>query len=537
MVKKIKISQFNYLIIVVFILTYFLFDINMITGTDNAWYLDLSYLISKNNLFLQDYFDYRLPVFSYIFSPIYKFNFSESWNVYILLCLVYGCYTLVIYTLFKFVSKNSKISLFTSILTFLSVASRSFDSARNICQPLFHHTLELVAIILVWYVFNYYEQIKNFFRYFLIFIAGFIFFINLSGRQVQVFPILLFLFFIFRNFNKNYFNRKDTLINFFLFALGVIIALGILCYIFYIPNINYTYQVKYWLYDIPLNIHTHSLGPIEFIRRFGGIVSSFFGYFTGLNLPIINLFYFLITLSITSFLFSSKKINIIIFLNENKNFISILLCVILSHIINTFPTGTDAPRYQTNVFTLFGLGVAYFLVKINFLNISKFNYILLLIPFLFSNFIFVNKEYNSYKNSQIQKNKTLFNSVISLELENYIIKDKTPILVLGGQSIVGRIAKYKPFLGFVSDVTLFSHSKKNPKLFMKEFEKKFHEVDIVYKTPDYPNLSVIGDDSTNKGFIFIEKELKENFQIIKILKPINSYPYSYNKPVIIYKRK
>ncbi len=534
--KPIYNSKNNYIIILVFIFSFFLFDKYMITGTDNAWYLDLSYLISKNNLFLFDYFDYRLPVFSLIFSPIYKFNFSESVSVYILLCLAYSFYTIVIYKLYNLISKNHTIALFSSILTFISVSSRTFDSARNICQPLFHHTLELISIILILYVYNNNSTKKIKSRFILIIFSSFIFFINFAGRQVQIFPILLFIYFIIRNIHYKKINKKELFIDLLFFSLGIVLAISILFYIFYIPNINYFSQLKYWLYDIPLNIHTNTMGPIQFFRRIGGIFSSFFGYFTGFYLPVIIMVYFMMISSIFLILKNKKIINNSFFI-KNKDFVIFGLIIVLSHIINTFPTGAGAPRYQTNVFTFYGLAVTFFLANFNFINISKYIYILLVFPFLIFNFIFLKTEINSYKNSQLQKNQILFNNEISNELEKYIIKDKTTVLVLGGQSIVGRIAKYKPFLGYVSDVTLFSDSKKNPTLFLKNFKSKFNIVDVVYKTPDYPNLTIIGDDSTNKGFLFIETQLREKFKIVKIIDPIYSYPYTYNKPVIIYKRK
>jgi hypothetical protein len=531
-----KYLKINYLIILVIIFTYFQFDKNMITGTDNAWYLDLSYLISNQKLFLVDYFDYRLPVFSFVFSPIYKFNFSESQNVYILLCLVYSFYILVIYKIYNLVSKNQSIALFSSILTFFSISSRTFDSARNICQPLFHHTLELISIILILYVYKHYFTIKKSLRLFLISLASFIFFINFSGRQVQIFPILLFIFYISTIFFKKEVNKKEVIIDLLFFSIGIIIALSILFFIFYIPGINYFYQLKYWLYDIPLNIHTNSMGSIQFLRRIGGIISSFFGYFTGFYLPAINFLLFFLLISFILILKNYSKLNNT-FLTKNKDFISICLCIAISHCINTFPTGAGAPRYQTNIFTLYGLGLSFFLLNFKSINISKYIYTLLLIPVVYLNYIFLTNEYNSFKTSQSQENKLLFNNAISIELKKNIIIDKTEVLVLGGQSIVGRIAKYKPYLGYVSDVTLFSHSKKNPKLFMNDFQVKFAQIEIVYKTPDYPNLPIIGDDSTNNAFLFIEKQLKDNFKIIKIINPLNSYPYTYNKPVIIYKRK
>jgi hypothetical protein len=107
---------------------------------------------------------------------------------------------------------------------------------------------------------------------------------------------------------------------------------------------------------------------------------------------------------------------------------------------------------------------------------------------------------------------------------------------LGGQSIVGRIAKYKPFLGHFSDVTLFSQAKFEKDKFEDSLKSKIKEINIIYKLPDYPNLEFIGEDSTNSTFIFIEKEIKNNFYLKTIIKPINSHPYDYKKGAEIYIR-
>jgi hypothetical protein len=139
--------------------------------------------------------------------------------------------------------------------------------------------------------------------------------------------------------------------------------------------------------------------------------------------------------------------------------------------------------------------------------------------------------------SEHQPKSHLFNNEIAIELKkDIVLENNNSVLVLGGQSIVGRIAKYKPFMGHFSDVTLFSQAKFEKDKFEDSLKSKISEINIIYKLPDYPNLEFIGEDSTNSTFIFIEKEIKNNFYLKTIIKPINSHPYDYKKGAEIYIR-
>jgi hypothetical protein len=140
--------------------------------------------------------------------------------------------------------------------------------------------------------------------------------------------------------------------------------------------------------------------------------------------------------------------------------------------------------------------------------------------------------------SEHQYKLHLFNNVIADELKkNIVLENNNNVMVLGGQSIVGRMVKYKPFMGHFSDITLFSQAKFEKEKFEDSLKTEIKEIKIIYKLPDYPNLDFVGEDSTNTTFILIEKEIKNNFYLKSSIKPMNSYPYDFKKGAEIYIRK
>jgi hypothetical protein len=528
-----KLKSAPFLFILVFVISFFSFDSNLMIGTDNSWYLDMAYALYSKMKFMKDFYDYRFPVFSFFSSFIYHLNMNDYANIYIILILVYGTYSILVYKLSLLFTESRKYSLFISLITFLSISSRSFDAPRNICQPLFHHVLELFSIYFIWIVFNSKYDSKKWYNYILILLAGIFSIIGFLGRQVQLFPFILMMYFFLQQIfspktSNNYF------IKYLLFYLfGVFLSSAFLYYIFYLPS-QYFSTLNEWLFKIPLNIHTHSMSPYQFFRRFIGIVLSAFGYFIGFKNPIIFTTYILFFYNLfrKKFSFISLKI----YLKKNKKNLSLFLFIILSHFISTLFTGAGAPRYQSSVFTIYALSLSILLNHFKFIN-NIFLKISLLIFICFS-YIFINSEYKSYKISEKQPKNHLFNNRIAEELnKNISLENNNNIIVLGGQSIVGRISKYKPFMGHFSDVTLFSQAKFEKDKFEDSLKTKIKEVSVIYKLPDYPNLDFIGEDSTNSTFILIEKEIKDNFYLKTSIKPIYSFPYDYKKGAEIYIRK
>jgi hypothetical protein len=529
--RKFRSSPFIF--ISIFISIVFYFDLKLMIGTDNSWYLDMAYALNSNLKFLKDFYDYRFPVFSYFLSFLYNFKLNDSANIYIVLTLVYGTYTILIYKLSILITKSRKYAVFVSIITFLSISSRDFDVQRNICQPLFHHILELTSIYFIWIVFNSKDVIKNRNHIFLIVLAGIFSMSGFMGRQVQIFPFILITYFVFQHIISPIKSNNNFIKYLFLYFFGVILSGIVLFYIFYLPS-QYYYNLNEWLFKIPLNIHTNSMIPYQFARRIIGIILSIFGYYIGIYNPIIyttSIFFIYIFLSNITTLS-----NVSTFIKTNKRFLILLLFIILSHLTSTIFTGAGVPRYQSSVFTIFAISLSLLLTKFNYINnlILKFLFII----FIYFSYLFFKTEFKSYKISENQPNNHLFNNIIAEELKkNIVIENNNRIMVLGGQSIVGRIAEYKPFMGHFSDVTLFSQAKFEKKKFEDLLKIKIKEIDIIYKLPDYPNLEFVGEDSTNSTFILIENELNDNFYLKTIIKPINSHPYDYKKGAEIYIRK
>jgi hypothetical protein len=527
-----KYKSLPFLIITFFVITLFYFDSKLMIGTDNSWYLDMAYALNSKMKFMKDFYDYRFPVFSYFISFLYNFNLNDYTNIFIVLILVYGTYTLLIYKLSELFTEKKHHALFISLLTLLSISSRGFDGARNICQPLFHHILEILSIYFIWFVFNTKDDGKNRRNYLFLILAGIFSIIGFLGRQVQIFPFFLILYFIFLHIFSPKVSNNNFIKYIIFYFLGAILSALFLYNAFYLPA-HYYSTLYEWLFEIPLNIHTHSMMPYQFFRRIIGILISTFGFFIGINNLIIYITYLLLfyILLINKFSFL-KFINII---KTNKEVFSLFLFIILSHFTSTLFTGAGAPRYQSSVFTIFAITLSILFTYYKYINNLYFKISSVIL--IYFSYLFLSTELKSFMISEHQPKSHLFNNEVAIELKkNIVLENNNSVLVLGGQSIVGRIAKYKPFLGHFSDVTLFSQAKFEKDKFEDSLKSKIKEINIIYKLPDYPNLEFIGEDSTNSTFIFIEKEIKNNFYLKTIIKPINSHPYDYKKGAEIYIR-
>ena len=133
----------------------FYLDKGMMIGSDTMTYMDFSYVIHKGGLLFIDYYDYRLPVFPYIFSFIYNLGFSDFTNRFIMHFFIYSFYAILIYAISVFLTKSRKISLLVSLVALVTITARQLDAGRNIGVPLFYHTLELLSVFLFIPVFAY----------------------------------------------------------------------------------------------------------------------------------------------------------------------------------------------------------------------------------------------------------------------------------------------------------------------------------------------------------------------------------------------
>jgi len=137
------------LIIFSLILAIFYWDKGLMTGTDNAFYLDEASQIFRQGKLFIDFTDYRIPVLPLIISTIYSFGFNDSINLYVMLVFVYSLYIFSIYFISLSITHSQYKALMVSIITFLSISARQFDIGRNMCVPLFYSTLELVSVLIL----------------------------------------------------------------------------------------------------------------------------------------------------------------------------------------------------------------------------------------------------------------------------------------------------------------------------------------------------------------------------------------------------
>ena len=398
-----KLKAIPFLFILIFVISIFKFDSNLMIGTDNSWYLDMAYALYNKMKFMKDFYDYRFPVFSYFSSFIYHFNMNDYANIYVILILVYGTYSILIYKLSLLYTNSKKYSLFASLITFLSITSRGFDAPRNICQPLFHHVLELFSIYFIWIVFNSKNDSKKWCNYILILLAGIFSIIGFLGRQVQLFPFILIMYYVLQHIFSPKISNNNLIKYVLFYLIGIILSSLFLYNIFYLPSQYYT-TLNEWLFKIPLNIHTHSMSPYQFFRRFIGIILSVFGYFIGVKNPIIFTTYILLF-----YILLNKKIKFSTFnfyLKQNKKNLSLFLFIILSHFISTSLTGAGAPRYQSSVFTIYALSLSILFNYFKVINNKTLK--IALIIFIYFSYVFLISEFKLYKISDGFETITVF---------------------------------------------------------------------------------------------------------------------------------
>jgi hypothetical protein len=526
-------SSIYYLFLIIFVILFFWFDRYQITGTDNAWYLDIAYLLNNKQKFLVDFYDYRIPIFSYFVSFVYHLKLSEINNVYIVIIVTFLLYMSLIYWVSNIITKSHFKSFCISLICFLSISSRNFDAARNITQPLFHHSLELISIILVWKIFINQQINENKINILNSYFAGLTFMLSFTGRQVFIFPVILFFILLLISYVKNLESKQYLYKYFISYIIGVItILLFTNCMILKFWNGDWA-TINYWLFKVPFNLHNTQTGKLIFIKNPYGIFKSMLGLQLGFKLPIISFFYLLI---IYKFLGIKKDYNYKNFKTESIQLFQkdvkvllLLFFILIAFVFSVISTGSNAPRYQTGIFSIFSILLA---ITLNYISYEKKYFFLIALSMIF---FFIGEKYH-YENLFKQKNKILFSEKLALELKK-ICKPNEVVLVLGGQSIVGRVVGYKPFMGYLSDVLLFSSSKLSNSNFDKELIENISSVNIIYKLPDYPNLRILGLDSSNSSFKIIEYKLTRDFEIIKKINGKNSYPYNFNTSAIIYKRK
>ncbi|OGN05661.1 MAG: hypothetical protein A2831_00565 [Candidatus Yanofskybacteria bacterium RIFCSPHIGHO2_01_FULL_44_17] len=534
-------NSFFLLIIIALIAGVFYFDKFSIIGGDVSFYLDISYLLSSGHKFLVDFFDYRVPVFPLLFSIVYKLGLSDFANRYLASVFLYSLYTLTIYFLSLFISKSPKKSALVAIITFLSISSRQFDPGREMEVPLFYHTLELISVFILlktaWSERHGNYSIQR--HGTALILSGILFGLVFVGRQVHVLPPILILGYLLFNVYKNGFGHAGRLaLKLALpFFVGSVVAAIVLLKLFYMPGHDLLNQARIWLFEIPKLLYLSSHPILGIARK---IVATFHTGLAELRYVYLPLFWLIYVLAIPYFYknfvasglglkMSLKKIY-----DENRLAIELIIASFILSITTTMTTGFGGTNHQAPFFTLYALVLAFLIANFNFKKYKRTPaYLFFLIIFILPNlYRFTREERVIMQKSYNHKSAAKLPEKIAQGLINAGLTKENPVLVLGAYPVVARLAGYKPFGGYLTDVYLFSPSKIYGEEHLKSLSEKINKVDIAYKLPDYPNLDWIKETNSNAVYLYIEEYVKNNFKAVEIIKE----EYAPDQEVIIYKR-
>lgn len=314
-----------YALIIITVAIVFCFDYQLKPGTDIHYYMDLAYYIHSGQQFLVDYFDYRIPVFAWLFSWVYDFNFSEFINRYIMLVCVYSLYLLLLWRISFKITGSKKRSLLVIGLSLLTITSHTLDIGRDMTQPLFHHTLELASVFIIVYKWQYWKWGIG---------AGLLAGLAFIGRQVHLFPFLVML--LWPVFYRQ--TRKFAL-SFWLSATTIMFVV-ISHFLEFDPS-NFS-NYYYWLWQFPQHWHNFhkplTTGIMIGLLEFRNIRQPLFLFTYG--------YYLYFTLS--HFIKRSWP-------EFNHQAWLFLIAILLMTIINIQPTGIGPARYEGVFITVYSI--------------------------------------------------------------------------------------------------------------------------------------------------------------------------------------
>jgi len=526
----------------------FYFDKTLPIGVDNSFYMDLSALISRGGKFLIDFFDYRVPLFPLLFSPIYKMGFSDFTNRFLMLFFVYSFYCLALYFISFSLTHSYKKSFLAALLVFVSISSRQFDPGRDMAVPLFYHTLELISLFLLFSVLvadRIRLSSKKIAR--LSLFSGILWAVAFIGRPVHIaVPLILsgfVIYWLYKKWQGESIETSTTATWKRSFQVAVVWLTGLAAttafvfWVFYVPGVGYLALLKKWLIEIPPVIYKTE--PLRIVKKF--ITTFYWGLpeMRNISLPIFWITYLVSAASMAIFFFSESAETIgsktRSFYRQNKKMVLFVLLAGLMAVATVLTTGSGAKSHEAPFFTL------YFFILILFLsNIGLRKYFknwwagLFIAIFLLPQAIdFAKKEIKIHIIDWGSQEAVSFLERVTDKLKT-LVKNKDPVLVLGAYPTVARLVEYKPFLGHTNDIFLYSGKKLFGEKYQEDLIKNLDKVNTAYKLIDYPNLSALSglrEDETNGTYVYIENYLKSKFEIAATIEQNGP-----NK-VTIYKRK
>lgn len=528
----------------------FYLDKGMMIGSDTMTYMDFSYVIHKDGLMFIDYYDYRLPVFPYLFSFVYNFDFSDFANRFIMHFSIFSFYTVSIYSISVFLTKSRKTSLLVALITLITITARQLDPGRNIGVPLFYHSLELLSVFLFIPIFANNTSCSVAKKTYLSALSGLIFSLAFWGRQVHIFPFIMITLFLLTNLlpEKIRLPRRHNLLLSFSFIFSFFLGTTLIISIFHNGSPDFFVNLKKWLVDAPRAGYGNMFDIDGMLRRVKQIILLGLPQFENHIYPLFWITFISILTYLGKLLLLKNKYPVadfVVFLR--KNFPQILLVVfsIIMVITSLVPTAYGNPRHLSPIISFHAILLSFTLGRLKLKkNIIKNPiFILIIVVFILPqtyNF-YRYGEKQSYAASRAQEKSEQFTYKLADALSETLKERKKEVLVLGGYSTVARLVDYKPFMGLNTDVFNYTIM---PKLYGENFtdslKKNLKNVDTAVKLPDYPNFAWSNVDSSNEIYKIIENYLSENFELQKTIKGENFYPLNpdfYNQGASIYIRK
>lgn len=536
----------------------FYLDKGMMIGSDTTTYLDFSYVIHQGGLMFVDYYDYRLPIFPYMFSFVYNFDFSDFTNRTLMHTFIFSFYTLLLYSVSVYSTRSRKISLLISLTALITITARQLDPGRNIGVPLFYHSLELLSVFLFIPVFaGLFPQTKENSdnlsvarKVCLSLLSGLVFSLAFWGRQVHIFPFLMIVFFLVTNLLPKRFRlpRQHNLLFSFSFISAFILGSILIIGIFNNGSPDFFINLKKWLIDAPRIGYGNVLDIDGMLRRVKQIILLGLPQFEHHIYPIFWITFISALVYLGKLLFLRDGYSMNDFRNFlQKNFSQILLVIFSMIMVVTTLIGTayGNQRHMSPIISFHAIILSFVLGRLKpnkntFKNpIFALIIIIFILPQTYNFYRYGEKQ--SYAASKKQKGAELFTYKLADALSETLKERDNKVLVLGGYSTVARLVDYKPFMGLNTDVFNYTIM---PTLYGKAFtdslKKNLQNVDTAIVLPDYPNLEWSKVDSSNEIYRIIEDHLVKNFKLQKRIQGENFYPLDptlYQRGALIYTRK
>src|SRR3989344_1566178 len=404
----------------------FYLDRGMMIGPDTTTYMDFSYVIHKGGLLFVDYYDYRLPVFPYIFSFVFNLGFSDLTNRFIMHFSIYSFYTILVYIVSNFLTKSRRISLLISLITLVTITTRQLDSNRNIAVPLFYHSLELLSVFLFIPVFTNSPsgQIAKSKKIYFSILSGLIFSLAFWGRQVHIFPFLMISLFLATNLLPRKFRLpvKHNLIFSFSFISAFALGSTLIISIFNNGSPDFFINLKKWLTDVPRMGYLGGSDPLYdvLLRRVRNIIIYGLTQFENLTYPIFWVNFIASVAYLAKILFSKNKyslLNIVDFCKRNSQEILLVIFIATMAITSLMGTGYGNQRHVAPIISFHAIFLSFVLGKMKFeKNIIKNPaFALVIIVFILPQaYIFWNNgEKQSYATSRKQEKTEMRNYKIT----------------------------------------------------------------------------------------------------------------------------